>query len=185
MPAIVNKTEMYRLLAAGEFGNTIPQYFDLSAWKASADYRRYATWGVRTLKPGGPCRLYCPREEVEATAAAFGQSVNVSCMIDAVTVVTAWLETWDSPTGLVVEGVEYPARGESWRAVMPDPARRRRWEGTRARMILAKHLNANSLADWELLRDKYPNSVVEFSACENCFGTVKGRNTVLWEVRNY
>lgn len=182
---ITSKAGMYHLLAAGRLGNTIPQFFDLADWRASADYRRFETWGVRTLSPGGPCRLYCPRAEVESTAEAFGCPVNVSCMIDAVLNVTAWLEVWDSPTGLIVEGIEHPLRGLSWRQAMPDPARRRTWTGIAARMILRRHLNPNSLADLESLIELYPDHVVELSACEGCFGTVPGRNAVVWECRQY
>lgn len=182
---IATKAQMYPLLASGALGNTIPQYFGLHDWRFSKDFLKYDTWGVRTLKPGGPCKLYCPRNEVAKTVLEFNQPCNISCMIDAVTTVTAWLEVWDSPLGLVVEGVEYPERGLGWRQGMPDPTRRKSWTGVQARMILRKHLNANSLEDLELLLSSYPDHVVELSACEDCFGTVPGRNAVTWEARLY
>lgn len=188
--AVRTKAEMYRRLAAGAFGNTVLQYFDVAAWAASPDAVRYATWGVRTLTPGGPCRLNCPRAEVAATAGGFaaaGHRVNVSLMIDAVCTVTAWLEAFDSAAGLVVEGVEAPdtAGGWTWRNSMPDPARRRRWEGAAARCVLRRHLNPNSLDDLAAVLDHFPGHVVEMSATDRCFGTVPHRNTVVWEVRGY
>jgi hypothetical protein len=116
-----------------------------------------------------------------------GHTVNISCMIDKITTVTAWLEVWDSPGGWVVEGVEYPQihDGWTWRNSMQHPDRRKAWSGTAARMILARHMNANSREDLDILLAEYPGHVVEFSACETCLGDTPGRNCVVWEVRNY
>lgn len=196
MTPVTTKAEMYRRLAAGEFGNTIEQFFDAEDWRLDAaaaakckvSYPEF--WGVRTLTPGGPCRLNCPVDEVLPTAAGFeaaGHRVNISMMVDRVAAVTAWLEVWDSPGGLVVEGIENPdtAGGWTWRNSMPDPARRRRWEGTAARLVLARHLNANSLDDLRILLAGYPDHVAELSALDRPLGTVPHRNGVVWEVRAY
>jgi hypothetical protein len=183
---VLFKGRMYGLLAGGVFGNTIPQYFSLEKWEASADHARYDAWGVRTLVPGGPCRLYCPREEVAATVARpefRAAGVNISVMIDAVLTVTAWLEVLDTDVGLIVYGVEFPGKGASWRKDMPVGGRQH--GGLAARMLLRKHLNPSSLADLEALLERYPGHVVELSACDRCFGTVPGRNAIIWEVRKY
>ncbi len=184
--AIANKARMYRLLAAGAFGNTTPQYFSVAEWESSPDADRYPYWGVRTLVPGGPCRLYCPRDEVRETAtrpefAAAG--VNISVMIDAVLTVTLYADVYDSPEGLLVYCVEHPGKGASWRKVMP--ARGRELRGLAARQVLRKHLNPSSLADLDALFERWPGHVVELSACDRCFGTVPGRNAVVWECRSY
>lgn len=76
MEAVTDKADMYRRLAAGEFGNTLPQWFSSIEWfMAHADEsgtrlrpNTLAMWGVRTMSPGGPCRLNCPRDEVMTTA---------------------------------------------------------------------------------------------------------------------
>lgn len=180
------KRRMYTLLANGDFGNTIPQYFSVAEWLASTESGRYRYWGVRTLKPGGPCRLNCPADEVPATAGGFttsGNAINISCMVDRAVTVTLWADVYDSPSGLLVYGVEYPPKGGSWRALMPSEGRQS--EGVRAVMLLRRHLNASSLADLEALRERYPGHVYELSACRECFGTVPGRNGVIWEVRQY
>jgi len=52
-------------------------------------------------------------------------------------------------------------------------------------MVLRKHLNPNSLDDLSTVLDRWPGHVVELSAVEGCFGTVPGRNGIVWEVRNY
>lgn len=184
------KAEMYRRLCAGEFGNTIPQWFDVCDWQRHGDSAKYAFWGVRTLTPGGPCRLNCHRDDVPFWALEYeraGHRVNISMMVDRVATVTAWLEAWDGPTGLVVEGIECPdtANGWTWRNSMPDPAKRRAWHGTAARMVLARHLNANSLDDLCVLLGHFPGHVVELSALDRCIGNCPHRNGVVWEVRSY
>lgn len=184
---VLSKQDMYRRLAAGEFGSTIPQYFSIHEWVKSGDADRYGWWGVRTLKPGGPCRLNCPTAEVVSTAYEFAQPVNISMMVDKVATVTAWLELWDSPAGLVVEGIECPdtAGGWTWRNSMPDPGRRKAWHGTAARMVLGRHLNGNSLDDVRELLERFPGHVIELSALDRCIGTVPHRNHIIWEVRAY
>ena len=104
--AVRDKATMYRLLAAGQFGNTIPQFFSAAEWQAHPDSRRYPFWGVRSARTSmhPACRLYCPAVEVaEYAARHFPDGPNISMMVDAVAGVRAWLEVWDSPTGLVVE----------------------------------------------------------------------------------
>lgn len=188
MNAITDKAEMYRLLAAGAFGNTIPQYFSVAEWRASGDDSRFQVWGVRTLTPGGPCRLNCPAGEVEATVAAFApHRPNISLMVDRVAAVTLWADIWDSLSGLIVEGIEHPdtAAGWTWRNAMPDPARRRRWEGTAARMILRRHLDPNDLDDLAAVFDRWPGHVLELSAVDRFLGRVPHRRGIVWEVRAY
>lgn len=183
---VTNKARMYRLLAAGAFGNTVPQFFSVHEWRLSGQADRYPLWGVRTLTPGGPCRLYCPADEVADTVASRlfqKHRVNISCMVDAVCTVTAFIEVMESETGLLVYAVEHPGAGTSWRHAMPRDGVQT--GGLRARMLLRRHLNADSLDDLESLLEKYPGHVVELSALEECFGTVPGRNAVVWEVRRY
>lgn len=187
-----NKTDMYRRLAAGEFGSTTRQFFDLMEWLeyVTANPRGNNWWGVRTMTPGGPCVLNCEAIHVPPVVWAMeeaGHKVNISLMVDTVATVTAWLELWDSPTGLVVEGIEWPDTdgGWTWRNSMPDPTKRKRWEGVAARMVLARHLNENSLDDARDLIEAYPDHVIEMSALDRCVGVVPCRNGIVWEVRCY
>lgn len=175
---------MYALLASGRLGNTTRQFLSLDEWEASDDAARYEMWGVRTLTPGGPCRLYCPRDEVRQTAQSplfAPHAINISMMVDAVARVTLWADIFDSEYGLIVYGIEHPPRGGSWRALMPSQGRE--WRGIEARMLLRRHLNASSLADIDELREMYPGHVHEISALSRCLGIYPGRNYVSWEVR--
>lgn len=176
-----DKVTMYRMLGEGAFGNTIRQWVDLDDWKATNTGE--ALWGVRSMTPGGPCRLYCPIDEVEATALAFlaqGHRPQFSVMVDALMRVLLWADVWDSPTGLRVYGVENPPKGLSWREGMK---RGIQWDGVRGLMMLAQHLNASSLEDLWAVLDRFPGHVVELSAVSRCYGTVPGRNGIVWEVR--
>jgi hypothetical protein len=179
---------MYRRLAAGEFGNTTPQYFDLETWERDRP-KNLKWWGVRTLTPGGPCYLNCPESsipDVVLNYRAQGHRINISMMVDKVTVTRAWLEIFDSPSGLVVEGIEWPdTRIENWRTSMPDPRRRRAWKHTAARLVLKRHLNENDLDDLEILIKNYPDHVIELSALDSCLGTIPHRRGIVWEVRKY
>ena len=181
-----DKATMYQLLAVGAFGNTIPQFFSVDEWKKSPDSSKYDSWGVRTQTPGGPCRLRCPTEEVAVTAASFApHGLNISCMVDDVAQVTLWADVWDSPTGWVVYGVEHPdtAGGWTWRNSMPTKGRH--WEGLAAKMLLRRHLNANSYEDVGEVFDRYPGHILELSALDKCFGVMPHRNAVVWEARLY
>jgi hypothetical protein len=81
---ITSKRQMYALLSAGLLGNTVPQFFSVDEWLASPEAAAYPVWGVRTLTPGGPCRLYVAREDVPAVAASLApHAVNISLMLDA------------------------------------------------------------------------------------------------------
>jgi len=184
---VTSKIEMYRLLSRGAFGNTVPQYFSVDEWKASAD-RVYPSWGVRSARVAGhsACRLYTPTEEVaDYSAKHFGDGVNISPMIDAVAHVTAMLHVVDiDGRGLVVDGVVDPARHANWRHEMGSP-RRRQFEGVAARLVLERYLNANSLDDLRAVLDLFPGAVVELSTVDRCVGTVPLRNAVVWEVRHY
>lgn len=183
--AVTSKGRMYDALASGRFGNTIPQWFSLAAWRADPEAARYRTWGVRTLTPGGPCAMYVPAEDVPGLVADFearGHRCNISVMVDAVCGVTLYADVYDSETGLIVYCVEDPGRGASWRKVMPEKGRQ--FAGIAARLVLQRHLNPSSLSDLWALFDRWPGHVVELSALDRCFGTVPGRNAVVWEVRS-
>lgn len=186
--AISSKQDMYERLSKGEFGNTVPMWFDFWEWKDAPEYYRYDWWGVRSLTPGGPCFLNLPTSWVIAKCnetQQAGHSYNISPMIDIVVNVTLWANIWDSPTGLVVEGIVNPPRGSSWRELMPDPAKYSRWERSAAYAVLKEKLNVGSWCDLWTLLDKYPDHVIELSATEQEFGTIPGRNAVIWEVRKY
>ena len=57
--------------------------------------------------------------------------------------------------------------------------------GLLAKSLLQSRMTPSSYSDTEALLELYPDSVVEFSTYEIGVGGIPGRNTVIWEVRNY
>ena len=57
--------------------------------------------------------------------------------------------------------------------------------GLNALEILRRELWPSSLADVEALLELYPDSVIEFGTYDVAVGNLPGRNTVIWEVRNF
>ncbi len=182
--SVKTKAQMYAMIQAGVFGNIVPLWFNLNDWEQSPEFHRYEFWGVRSQVPGGPCFLNCPRAEVRATFLRpdFQAAVpNISIMIDRILRVHLWADVYDSEQGLVLYGIEYPPPGGSWRQLMGPQGRQ--YGLLESRLLLRKHLNASSLSDLEALRDLYPGHVYELSVCDRNFGTIPGRNAVLWECR--
>lgn len=181
---ISDKKIMYEMLAAGRFGNTIQQYFDVHEWAQSEEYQKYAWWGIRSLIPGGPCHLNYHREWVRNVMHEFDEyGYNISVMVDQAFSVKMWAEVYRSELGLTLWYLEYPPRGSGWRKLFP--AEGKMAYGTTAKMMLKRHLNDNSYDDMMILLDEYDGHVVEFSVLDRCFGTVPHRNAIVWEVRDY
>ena len=57
--------------------------------------------------------------------------------------------------------------------------------GLKAQMLLKKYLSESSYEDLMALLDLFPDSAIEFSCYRIPVGNISGRNTVIWEVRNY
>lgn len=57
--------------------------------------------------------------------------------------------------------------------------------GPTARLILKRYLDASSYEDILTLSDLHPGCIIEFTAFDRCVGPLRGRNTLIWEVRNY
>lgn len=58
-------------------------------------------------------------------------------------------------------------------------------KGLKAQLILKYFLSPSSYSDLEVLLEKYSESAIEFSTYSIPVGNIPGRNTVIWEVRNY
>lgn len=189
MVRVENKRDMYTRLLAGEFGNTLPQWFDIRDWLLDPQgYKKYERWGVRSLTANDPrARLDVPRDEVApwiVTTGLVNDGYQLSAMVDQAGSVQAELQVMKgSEPGLYVEGNLAPIAGNGqWRNHMRTP---RVWEGTRGDVLLRSLLNDNSYDDVRGLLDLYPDHVVEFTVLDVCMGTVPGRNAVVWEVRSY
>jgi len=57
--------------------------------------------------------------------------------------------------------------------------------GTLAKTILESCLSPSSYSDMESLLEQFPLSMIEFGSYKIPVGNIPGRNTLIWEVRNY
>lgn len=183
MKPIKNKEQMFTLLQGGALGNTIPQ-FNLEQWLASEDRLVYPTWGIRTKTAGGgPSRHNVPTADVPKVVEEFKpHAVNISVMLISVGRVTWYGDIWRTERGLYCAGQEMPPLVHYPREIMKRPTE---WRGLSALHLLQRRLNPDSYADLEALLDQRPDHVVELSTLDRCFGTVPGRNAVIWEQRLY
>lgn len=191
-PPVLTKADMYSRIVKGQFGNTLPRWFELHRWALDAAWgprgpAKYELWGVQhTTIPGFPgTRLDVPRLKVANVIreGGFGDHYCISPMVHQVGNVL-WegdiCHRHDGP-GLLCSGHFAPAPG-SWRKHMQNPVR---WEGSAATSLLRCILNDNSHDDLMVLLEEYPDHVIELSALDVCFGTCPDRNAVVWEVRKY
>lgn len=184
-PPVTSKTDMTRRLAAGEFGNAIPFWTNYDAWFVEA-YKPGLLWGVQHNRVAGypGTRLDVRSEDVDDVIMSNfgGRDFRISPMVHQFGRVQWEGDVWVCDrSGLSCSGTYGPAPG-SWRTHMKTP---RLWERTAARALLEAVLNPNSLEDLRILLDEYPGHVVELSALDCCYGTVPGRNAVVWEVRAF
>jgi len=179
---------MYELLVRGAFGNTLRNYFSLEEWEASGDPDRYPLWGLRSRARGGDSRmrLNVSSENIPGLWREWfpNGGGNLSVMIDQW--VTLRAEVWESsinPCGLTVYYADGYDPASPWRGSFRRYGRQ--LTGLAARGLLRTHLWP---ADYESLRevlDLYSGHVVELSACNRAVGVIPGRNTVVWECRDY
>ena len=58
-------------------------------------------------------------------------------------------------------------------------------EGLKAYLLLKNYLSESSYEDLIALMELFPESSIEFSSYRVPVGNLPGRNTVIWEVRDY
>lgn len=185
---VLNKQDMYDRIITGEFGNTLPRWFDWEQWRfAPGGYASKPLWGIQsTTKAGDPrARLNYPRDQVFDYLVQSGLLRDGYCISPMVTQYgkTRWEgDVYDSDDeGLVCCGNVSPEPG-TWRKHMQQP---KMWKRSAALVLLRTVLTEYSFADLMSLRDRFPGHVYEFTALDCDYGTLPGRNAVIWEVRNY
>jgi len=204
-PPVLTKVDFARRYAAGEFGNASP------TWKTLYDFQHAYDWAEKL----GYDQKFHLRNKVAAGATHYNMSAwQIVNLWSTAPNPDVWycsamapehrkvlqgeivlLDPATEPThaGMNSAGLylmfnrERMTMRDGFNAeyARRDYQSRMHAEGTRARLILKQHMCPNSL-DWlEILLDRYPGHVVEFSTYECEWGTVPGFNTIWWEVRRY
>lgn len=184
---VLTKKDFVRRYALGEFGNGAPTWNTYQEF--SRDFENYPVdqmFHIRNRVAGGLTWYNVPKLELwirwnTACALVDAENLYISAMCptgEGKTLIQG--EVMQSPEGLYLHysQVDRPMREalqqESHHAF-----------GLKAKLLLEKYLDWNSM-DWmNGLLERYPHHVIEFTALSVKWGTVPGYNTVFWEVRNY
>ena len=182
LPILKNKQIEAPFWAAGGFGNK------LRTWGSLAEFENDGCpcdIGIRyTSARGGrgPCEYYIPRDKVAER-------------------VQAWIALGRDPARMTLSEMAPDHRllinGElrdDWhffysrlKLPMRDALRKggELMDGLRTRYTLRTLLTPSSWEDLVALIDLYPGHVIELSVYEILLGDLRGRNTLVWEVRDY
>jgi len=179
---VTNKLDGMRRWHAGEFGNK------LRTWPYVEYFRRNICCpeaGLRYSDPrgGGACfEAHIPHYAVHDRIVAWefmGRNLDNIMVCE------------EAPDHrLVVNGEYHDVYGFHFSRVKK-PMRAALKEGgrcasvPRARLMLRQAMTPSSWTDFEELTETYPEHVIELSVYECMLGVLPGRNTIIWEVRNY
>jgi hypothetical protein len=182
---IRSKRAMYRLYEQGRLGNKLNSWSSLNDFEAS-DYTGTVSLRYAGAAGGGWVAYEVPREGVREMV---GRWQTEGASLDAVRINESAPDSQLILQGEVAEAPYYSSivlRFSTWRGKMRDAMRfAEHVEGVSALAILHSYLWPSSYEDIQELLGIYPGAVVEFSAYESALGCYRGRNTVIWEVRNY
>lgn len=167
---IPDKTEMYKLLLAGTFGNTARSWSSYTDLMASG-YKGLV--GIRSLLPGGIFMPYVPVENAPDIVATYSEMQSDDAIL-------LQGEVYRSVEGLYLLASKLKTHMR--------PALREGGKHYWLSVAYAELSTALWPSDYDALMDllaDYPDSVVEFSAYDKAVGIIPNRNTIIWEVRNY
>lgn len=190
-PPVLNKSDMVKRWVAGEFGNSIKCWDSWDAYVEDVGREKWASESPVALRykdPGAPfCRYDLTFEDAVEQVRDWEEDYK------HFDISKVWVNDSNNPDrylrlqGEVARshrGLELrwsPLKKKMRHALAEDE---RNAVGMQAQAILREHLDPVAY-DWlEVLLERYPDHVVEFSTWSVPFG-VLGWNTVFWECRLY
>lgn len=178
---IRSKAEFFRLSRAGVLGNTIRQWAD----PAEAAAARVPWYGIRAARGGGGGSHWVVMRKGLKHALAQWRRSGVPFIVDEtapdgdVTLqgevsrgVGGWTGTLGMRSGMRMR--------EAMAAGLLRPMR-----GLAVKVLLDTFVDPSSREDIDALLELYPDAVIEFACYTRDVGVIPGRNTVIWEVRDY
>lgn len=178
---VKDKTQMYEMLRAGLFGNTLRTWDTEEAYLASG-YRGRTS--LRCKQPGVTFRHGLSHDEVLVAYHQCFEGCNPSEFVFcesapdwAVTIQGEVQRGWE---GLTLTGSHDKSNNRE--AMRNKPFQ---LYGLVAQITLQEFMDPASYDDVMELLELYPDHVVEFSTFSVSLGSIPGRNTVIWEVRLY
>jgi hypothetical protein len=177
---VTKKHQNYKNAMQGCYGNQ-PKYWS-SLEELYKDNRYCDLITLRTLLGGGgPCLYDLPVNQVETAA----KSLNVPSK--------DIYYNESAPDNRVVLQGEYYNRHDCLFAYSTVKEKMRsalkkeciNLYGLASKEVLRSYMTPSSYEDFQALLDLYPDHVVELSIYSVCLGNIRGRNTIVWEVRRY
>jgi hypothetical protein len=183
---IPTKSASYRLYHGGEFGNKLRTWDSLVSVVSSG----FSGKIVMRYKGANGGAIYPRLGEhlnLNEAAAAVRSWIAAGAREDQIAYNEAAPDAALILQGEVMLSVEHvslfwSAERTTMRRAMN---RGRQWEGLRALALLKERLFPSSWEDVNLLLERFPTAVIEFSAYRHAVGNIPGRNAVIWEVRDY
>jgi hypothetical protein len=179
---IDNKRDMYLLYEAGAFGNK------LRTWNVETFLRethRPATVSMRYQDPGWKLTCYeVPASQVHLKVAEW---ISWGAKRDLIALNESAPDSRLTIQGELVQSEHfgysffYSTLKTKMRTAMQQGIS---LTGPYALTVAKSYMTGASADDIDLLLERYPGGVIEFSCYEMCLGSCPGRNTVIWEVRH-
>lgn len=183
-PPVLTKRDFVRRYAEGEFGNHLPVWKTVEEFLSSG-YRKSQV-GLRNRIAGGPLKYHIEPEDVLEEYNTLLK--NGAREGDLYVQVMAPHEQESSFQGEVMRNhhsyyLHWSSVRKPMRQALAEESHHD--EGIKALTLIKFHLCANSY-DWlQVLFDRYPDHVIEFSAFDRSWGIFPCMNTIFWEVRAY
>lgn len=187
---ILSKTLSVEMFGRGEFGNRLRQWNSIQACVKSGYKGKVALRYKDKKGGGGPCKYNIPIEHAAHELIQLCLS-NVQWNPNYFYVnemgpdskITLQGEFYDNAPSWGGYYLLYSTVGKAMREALA--INRSHHYGNGSLLILKQVMSRDSYEDFELLRNLYPDHVIEFSCYSINLGSLPRRNTIFWEVRKY
>lgn len=180
--SVLTKKDFVYRYAQGEFGNHAPTWLTVEQY-CESDYCGLVH--LRNRVPNGPTYYNLEPMQVWHTLNRLykhQEDIN-NWYISAMAPTEQTLFQGEVMRGLWGLELTYTTVTKPMRDALAEYTKISR--GILASLLLQHYLCPNSWEWLNVLLDRYPNHVVEFSTYAKNWGTLSNFNTVFWEVRNY
>ena len=184
MATIDSKADYFKLCERGSFGNTLRLWGSLDEI-IEQGYEGFLTARVKRATGGGFVKYNVkgPKEALEVQNLWISQGISLPDIYFNESAPDEILVT----QGEIMRSKDYYDLFYCEEKMKMRDAMRigKSMCGVLAHIYIKTVMTPNSYNDLMELFEIYPHSVIEFSVYEQCLGKLNGRNTLIWEVRNY
>ena len=179
-PPILNKRQFVREYSRGTFGNRAPTWNNLAEFQVS---RFMGLVHIRNRVAGGPTWYNIPYKEV---AKEWYKLIKSGIKADSLYISGMAPHHLGTLQGEVMRSTDYlTLRYNTQKLPMREgfSIEDKQVTGTTAVAMLRYYMNDLSWEWLNVLFERYPEHVIEFSCFDTCWGSLPRYNTLYWEVR--